>query len=118
MKKLIPMFFLAACSMSGSVVTMEAFSEVPVGATTSEVVSCIGEPYSIHKLCDGAVEYEYIERIKIGGRDAEERHYYLLIKDGQVISKRVKQSGPLPYYLNSFDSYDMQTTQNGDEQQP
>ncbi|HSX10988.1 MAG TPA: hypothetical protein VLF94_04660 [Chlamydiales bacterium] len=116
MKKLIPLFFLAACSMSGTVVTMESFSDVPIGATTTEVVSTVGEPYAIHKREDGALEYEYIERIKIGDRDAEERHYFILIKGGQVISKRVKQSGPLPYYLHGFDSYEMQTTQNNEEQ--
>jgi outer membrane protein assembly factor BamE (lipoprotein component of BamABCDE complex) len=101
--------------MSGTVVTMDTFSDIPVGATTSEVVACAGTPYSIRKCEDGTVEYEYIERIKIGDRDAEERHYFLLIKNGQVVSKRVKQSGPIPYYLNSFDSYQMQTTQNGEE---
>ena len=110
-----PILFLAACSMGGSVVTMEAFSEVPIGTSTTEVVSSLGDPYAIHKREDGTIEYEYIERIKIGARDAEERHYFLVIKDGQVVSKRVKQSGPIPYYLQSFDSYEMQTTQNGIE---
>jgi outer membrane protein assembly factor BamE (lipoprotein component of BamABCDE complex) len=100
--------------MSGKVTTMESFNDVPIGASSQEVNASLGKPYAIHKCGDGE-EYEYIERIKIGGRDAEERHYFLLIKDGQVVSKRVKQSGPLPYYLNSFDSYDMQTTQQSVE---
>lgn len=98
--------------MSGTVVTMEAFYEVPIGTSPLEVVAYLGEPYAIHKRADGTLEYEYIERIKIGARDAEERHYFILIKDGQVVSKRVKQSGPIPYYLQNFDSYEMQTTQN------
>lgn len=102
--------------MNGNVVTMEAFYDVPVGASATEVVSSVGEPYAIHQKEDGTLEYEYIERVKIGARDAEERHYFILIKDGQVISKRVKQSGPLPYYLQNFDSYDMQTTQKDAEQ--
>lgn len=98
--------------MSGTVATMEAFYEVPIGTSPLEVVAYLGEPYAIHKREDGTLEYEYIERIKIGARDAEERHYFILIKDGQVISKRVKQSGPIPYYFQNFDSYEMQTTQN------
>lgn len=97
-----------ACSSGGSLVTMQSFYEIPVGASISEVVATAGEPYTIHKKEDGAVEYEYIERFKVGGRYTEERHFFLLIKDGKVVSKRVKQTSPTPY---TFDSYDMQTTQ-------
>lgn len=79
-----------------------------------EVVAALGEPFAIYDRSDGTVEYEYVERIKIGARDAEERRYFIVIKDGVVISKRVKQSSPLPY---GFDSYDMQTTQNKSEAQ-
>lgn len=87
---------------------MDAFYGIDLCATTPQVVEALGKPYAVHNKGDGCIEYEYIERIKIGGRDAEERHYYILMRDGVVISKRVKQSSPLPY---GFDSYDMQTTQ-------
>jgi hypothetical protein len=107
-KKWIPLFLLASCALGGKAVTMDAFYEVDVSATVAQVVATLGEPYAIHRKEDGAVEYEYIERIKIGGRDAEERHYFILIKNGIVISKRMKQGSPLPY---GFDSYEMQTTQ-------
>ena len=90
--------------------SMDSFHEVPIGSTQTEVVSSVGEPYAIHKKKDGAVEYEYIERVKAGNRNLEERHYFLLIKDGRVVSKRVEQSSPAPYL---YDSYDMQTTQSG-----
>ena len=93
--------------------TTSSFHEIPLGSTDSEVVSLAGKPYAIRKQSDGSLEYEYIERISAGGRDMEERHYYLLIKDGKVISKRMKQGGPTPY---GFDSYEMQTTQ-GDHPQ-
>lgn len=94
--------------MSGHVVTMESFYNIDTAATTEQVVASLGKPYAIHKKKDGTCEYEYIERITIGSRSAERRHYFLTIKDGIVISKRVEQSSPLPY---GFDSYDMQTTQ-------
>lgn len=93
---------------------MEAFYEIDLAATTPQVIEALGQPYAVHKKGDGAVEYEYVERVKIGARYAEERHYFILIKDGVVISKRVKQSSPLPY---GFDSYEMQTTQNIDDSQ-
>ena len=97
-----------ACSSGGSIVTMQSFYEIPVGASTSEVIATAGEPYAIHRREDGSVEYEYIERFKVGERYTEERHFFLLIKDGKVVSKRTKQMSPTPY---TFDSYDMQTTQ-------
>ena len=91
--------------------TMNSFYDIPVGASKEEVIATAGKPVMIHRKEDGAVEYEYIERFKVGGRNVNERKYYILIKDGKVVSKRVKQDSPLPY---SYDSYDMQTTQNGD----
>ncbi|PIS02175.1 MAG: hypothetical protein COT85_06480 [Chlamydiae bacterium CG10_big_fil_rev_8_21_14_0_10_42_34] len=108
MKKLIPLFILSACSLGGRMVTMEEFSEIDISTTSEQVVSSLGEPYAVHKKADGTVEYEYIERITIGSRYAEERHYFIVMKEGKVVSKRVNQSSPLPY---GFDSYDMQTTQ-------
>ncbi len=99
---------LSACASGGSLMTNRAFFEIPLGTSQNEVVATAGEPYAIHKKEDGTVEYEYIERFKVGGRDTEERHYFLLIKDGKVVSKRVEQSSPPPYL---FDSYEMQTTQ-------
>jgi hypothetical protein len=98
--------------MGGKMVTMNAFYDIEISATAPQVIAVLGEPFAINDLCDGTVEYEYIERVKIGARDAEERRYFLVIKDGVVISKRVKQSSPLPY---GFDSYEMQTTENKSE---
>lgn len=99
-----------SCSVSSGMITMHSFSDVPVGSSSEELVAAVGKPYAIHQKEDGSVEYEYIERIKVGYRDLEERRYYILIKDHKIVSKRVEQSSPLPY---GFDSYEMQTTQNG-----
>ena len=69
----------------------------------------MGEPRTTKQLSDGSVEYTYVERIKIGSRDAEIRRYRLVLKDGKVVSKHVEQSSAPAY---TFDSYEMQTTQN------
>ena len=111
MKKIALLILMTACGIGGSAVTMNSFYEIELSTTKSQVIAALGEPYAIRELKDGTVEYEYIERVKIGARDAEERHYFILLKDGVVISKRVKQSSPLPY---GFDSYEMQTTQHGE----
>lgn len=108
MKHAIPLFLLTSCAIGGPIVTMDAFYEIDLCTKSPQVIACLGKPYAIHHVGDGCIEYEYIERIKIGGRDAEERRYFILMKDGEVVSKRVEQSSPLPY---GFDSYEMQTTQ-------
>jgi hypothetical protein len=99
---------ISACSSGGAMISMNSFYDIPIGASHTEVVSSLGKPYSVKRNDDGSEEYEYIERVKIGARSAEERHYYLQLKDGKVTSKKVKQSSPGPYL---FDSYEMQTTQ-------
>lgn len=91
---------------------MTAFYDVPIGASTPEMIETVGKPYAVHKKDDGSTEYEYIERFKVGYRNMQTRRYFILVKDGKVISKRVEQTSPIPYYLESFDSYEMQTTQN------
>lgn len=111
MKKWIPFLFLAACSSGGHVVTMDAFYSVDFSATEDQVVAALGKPHAVVKNADGTIEYEYLERIKLAGRVAESRRYFIVIKDGIVVSKRVQQSSPPAYW---FDSYDMQTTHNDD----
>jgi hypothetical protein len=104
--------FLSACSMGGTMVTWDTYTEVPLGASQAEVVAMTGEPYAVHRREDGTVEYEYIERYKIGYRNMAMRRYFILMKDGKVVAKRYIENEPWPYYLEYFDSYDMQTTQN------
>jgi SmpA / OmlA family. len=101
--------WLSACGTGSALVTMSSFDEVPVGASSSEVVELLGEPYAIRKHSDGTVEYEYIERITAGVRNFEERHYFLIFKEDRLVSRRVKSSSPPGY---RFDSYEMQTTDN------
>lgn len=114
-KRWIPLLVFAACASGGSITTMDSFHEIPIGASSQQVVASIGKPSTVNKKDDGTIEYEYVERIKIGARDAQERRYIIVMKDGVVVSKRVKMSSPLPY---GFDSYEMQTTQNADSEAP
>jgi hypothetical protein len=111
-KKLIPLLLFSACAIGGKPITMGLFCEIDLCTTTPQVVEIMGKPYAIYEMTDGYVEYEYIERINIGAREAEERHYFILMKDGLVVSKRVRQGVASPL---GFDSYEMQTTQNGDQ---
>lgn len=100
-----------ACSSGGPVNSICAFYDVPIGASQEELMCQAGEPISVRTCSDGSIEYEYIERFKVGGRILNERHYYVLVRDGVVVSKRVKQVSPTPF---GYDSYEMQTTQKED----
>jgi len=116
LKYLTPLLFcFGACASGGAVMTMNAFYDIPLGATESDVVASAGKPYAIYEKEGGVVEYEYIERVKAGARDLEERRYVLVLKDGKVVSKHVKGSTPYPFH---FDSYEMQTTQNAPAETP
>jgi len=104
----------AACSSGGSAMTLNSFSDIPLGTSKAELIATVGEPTSIKKQSDGSIEYEYVERVKIGARNIEERHYLITLKEGKVVSKKIKGSSSLPYPGRSgyvFDSYEMQTTQ-------
>ena len=98
---------ISGCASGGAYVSAASFREVPIGATRSEIIASIGEPYSMTENKDGTVDYEYVERIKEGARNLQETHYVITLKDGKVVSKKIKTSQP-PGYL--FDSYQMQTT--------
>jgi hypothetical protein len=86
----------------------DAYSHIELGQSSQQVIASAGEPYTIKELADGTTEYEYIERIKAGNRDIQERLYIIKLKDGKVVSKQVKYGQPAPYY---WDSYNMQTSQ-------
>jgi hypothetical protein len=98
---------MAACASGNRIVTMNTFYDIPIGATKEEIIAKTGDPAVIRKLDDGIIEYEYVERMRVGSRLMQERYYILVLKDNVVISKRVEQRSPPP---QTFDSYQMQTT--------
>lgn len=98
---------VAACS-PGANMNLNAFNDIDLEESSTHVVSTVGQPYNITQKGDGIVEYEYIERIKAGGRDLDDRHYFITFKDGKVINKKVVYGSPAPYL---YDSYEMQTSQ-------
>lgn len=109
---LITVFIIFAGCISGHrVMTMSEFHEIPVGTTAVQLKLIAGKPYMISRHDEGIEEYEYIERLTIGSRIATERHYYFILKDGKVTSKRIEDISPPPYLLNS---YDLETTSRED----
>jgi hypothetical protein len=92
-------FLLLACLLAGcfgrdSLITRACFDAVALGATVEELECIAGEPYAVHQLCDGGIEYEYVERVSSGiGVTSEligETHYFFRVVNGHVVSKNVK----------------------------
>lgn len=104
------LFALAACASGAHVLTADSFYSIPIGASREEVVEVAGDPIRICNKGGGVQEYEYVERVTAGARLLQENRYIFTIENDKVTSKRVERSSPPP---TQFDSYDMQTTQNG-----
>lgn len=92
---------------------MTRFYEVPMGASTHEVIAYFGKPDKVDEQ-EGIQKYYYSERLENGFRVIEERYYCLTFKDGALIGKSLEQENQPPYEINS---YDLQTTY-GDGESP
>jgi hypothetical protein len=93
------LLLLCACFSHTAMMTRGSYQDIQVGSSIAEVQTKVGEPYAIRKQTDGSDEYEYIERIPLGTEVVEENHYYLLVKNGQVMAKRMNQETPPAYDL-------------------
>ena len=85
---------LSSCSQA--MMTRDNYDCITVGTSIKEVQKIAGKPYAIHNKGGGTQEYEYIERINRGGMDRgteilAENHYYLVVVDGQVVGKFIRQ---------------------------
>ncbi len=107
------LFLFTACSLGSRVFTMQEYSEIPIGATKDEVTQLVGEPYRSYTVKNGMEELEYIETIMVGSLVTAQRHYFILLQNGKVVSKRYTQEMTAPY---NIDSYHLEMTQNADEQ--
>ncbi len=95
---------LAGCMTRSRVISREDFDAITTGATASDVVACVGEPYRSFCIPGGREEYEYIERLKLGQQIVIENHYILTFREGRVIAKRFTQSRPPAYDIIYYDN--------------
>lgn len=99
MKKIFLLLLLTACFSRPSIMTRESYESIDMGTTIAEVRQESGEPYAVYYLTNNREEYEYIERVNMGGRIIMENHYFLLVVDGQVIGKRSCVEQPPAYNI-------------------
>ena len=90
---------LCGCFARSQVMTRGSFDDIQVGSSLADFEQKVGAPYRVRKLPNGCLDYEYIERIGMGEEIVEENHYYLRVKNGRVVAKRVNQELPPAYDL-------------------
>ena len=95
----LALLFLCACFSRTNMMTKENFDEISLGTSIREVETSAGTPYAIHDKPGGKTEYEYIERIDMGNHLLFENHYFIMVSEGQVVSKRVITESPPDYNL-------------------
>lgn len=118
MRKILTILSLSilvfSCASGGKVMTAESFSEVSIGMSSDEMQKKFGKPYSIKDLGEGEVEYTYIEKIHMGSRVLQERHYLIILKNGRVTSTKTRDYSRPAWQRNS---YEMQTSYNKEEKE-
>ncbi len=85
---------LCGCFGRSTLMTRSNFQSVELGEPVSSVEKRSGNPYAVRPLKDGSYEYEYVEKIWMGGEVIEVNHYYIVIKDDKVISKHMNRKKP------------------------
>lgn len=91
------LFLLAACSHR--TMTQSSYNEVQLGETFATVEARTGRPYDSREMGDGICEYIYVEAFNQGHKTILENRYFLLVKDGTVVGKRMETERPPPYEL-------------------
>ncbi len=81
---------LMGCFGRSSLMTHECFDAVNLGSTVEELECIAGEPYAVHHLCDGEIEYEYVEKLSATTELMAENHYFFRVVNGHVVSKSIK----------------------------
>jgi len=79
--------------------TLENFDDIQLGAPIVNVTSTSGEPYSIRSKGSDTEEYEYVERIDYWDELISENHYFIIVRNGHVVGKRVERKNSPGYDL-------------------
>ena len=86
---------LAACR-HGALMTADDFGNIKTGSPISEVEQKYGRPIQMRSDGDRMI-YEYIERIQMGTESIGMRKYYIVVKDGKVVNKFMRNQNSPSY---------------------
>jgi len=87
---ILVLLLLCSCFSRSSYMTSDRFENIQIGTPIASLKPEVGSPYAIHSKGGAVEEYEYIERIDMGGRTVSENRYFLIVTDGKVTGKRTK----------------------------
>jgi len=85
---------LIGCNTKYEPMTRQGYEGIDIGISSKVVEKRFGKPYKIYSKGGNGEVYEYIEKIPEGTQVIEQRHYYIIIKKGKVVSKHTKFSNP------------------------
>jgi hypothetical protein len=92
--------FLSTIALSGCAqskyMTFEDYHDVAIGQSIADIQVQMGRPYEVTGLSEKQQEYIYIERFSIGEGREFFRKYILIVEDGKVVDKRVKEESSSP----------------------
>lgn len=89
----------ATCFAKSGLMTYPIYESITEGTPMGELEGCIGKPFSSCRVDDETEELKYVERFNVGAELTTENHYYLTIRNGAVIAKRMVYITPPAYDL-------------------
>jgi len=96
-------FFIAlvasGCFSRTTMMNRQSFDQISLGMRVEEFEDKVGKPFAIRDKSNGCQEYEYIERLEQGTEWLSETHYILIVRDGQVVAKRIAKEKRPAYDL-------------------
>lgn len=103
-KIVLALLLLTGCMTGSCLMTHDSFEDIQIGTPIRSVEKHTCRPYSIHVKGPEREEYEYIEKIEISSGNTYENHYFLMVEDGVIVSKRSTRARPPSYdFLYSDD---------------
>lgn len=115
MKKFLFCLLYIFTAWAGSKVSPEAYYNIDEGNSETQLREALGEPYAIKCLSKDEREFEYIEKIFVDNIMMEIHHYYFVLKNGVIISKRVTQDKFEGRPLLERNAFDLQTSSNDEK---
>ena len=90
-------FLLTSCIQRQAIMTVESFSDVPIGSSIKQVEDAFGEPYAIHSKGDGSSTFEYMEKVIAGREVLVQKSYFFIVSKDKIVGKYMKYLNPPAY---------------------
>lgn len=79
------------CASRNSTVSRATYDDITIGTSYTDVERELGEPYNVQTIGHNTYEYEYVEKLSLNPGTLIENHYFIVVQNGKVVSKRMQQ---------------------------